>query len=150
MKLAEERAVIVAVDADGGAWVQADSEAGCNGCAASGACGTALLGQALSRTARRLRVDNPAGMPVGTPVILGIAPGALMLGAIVTYLLPLAGLLAGGVLGSALATGEDLPTLMGGAAGMFLCYLLARRLLRRKAHALSPRLLRKAASGNTE
>lgn len=143
MKLIEERAVIAAVDEDGGAWVHADSGSGCNGCSASGACGTALLGRALGRPAQQLRVDNPAGLPPGTPVVLGMAPGALLLGAVLTYLFPLVGLLIGGVLGAMLVPGRDLPVGAGGVVGMLLCLQFARRLLRGKAHVLSPQLLRR-------
>lgn len=143
MKLIEEPGVIVALDEAGGAWVEAAGDDGCGGCAASGHCGTAILGEVLGRQPRRVRVDNPASFPAGTRVVLGIAPQALLHGAVLTYLLPVGGLLVGAGLGAVAGLGSDLAALAGGAAGLFSFLRLGRWLARRRAHALCPQLLRR-------
>ena len=149
MKLLEEPAVIVAVDDDGAAWVESANDAGCGGCGASGHCGTALLGQALRRAPRRLRVDNPGRFDVGTRVTLGLAPRALVLGAIYTYLVPVLGLLLGAAAGSALSGGVELWVAAGGVCGLTGGLIWARRRLRRQHVALAPTMLRRDGGATT-
>lgn len=142
MKLVEERAVIVALEADGAAWVEPLQESGCGGCAASGQCGTALLGRALPRRRHRLRLENPLALPEGTVVIIGLPTHALLYGAILVYLVPLFGFLAGGLLGARLLPGGDLGALAGAVAGMAAALGWGQRRVRRYGRALTPRLLR--------
>lgn len=82
---------------------------------------------------RRLRVRNdlPGPVQVGDQVDVGVADGILGQAALVTYALPLAGLLLGALAG---ARGGDVGAILGGAAGLGVAWLLARR-MRRQAEA---------------
>jgi len=68
----------------------------------------------------------------GDAVMVGLAEGALLRGALLVYLLPLALLLAGALLGQAAFAGAgEEPVILSGATGLGLGFLAARVLSRR-------------------
>jgi len=114
-----ERALVVTVDGDH-AWLERRSGGGCGGCSAAGGCGTRLLGSALGRRPVRLRARNLLGAVPGDEVIVGLAEGALLAGALRAYGLPLATMLlgAGGV--RLLGADGDLAGALGALGGLAL------------------------------
>lgn len=97
----ETRAVVVQVDGQH-TFVQASQGGGCGQCGGKG-CGTAKLSQMFCSQPRRFQVDNPINARVGDQVVVAVADGTVLRGIGLLYLLPLALLAAGAVLGSVAA-----------------------------------------------
>ena len=144
----EERAVVTETG-QGYAWLDIRRRSACGGCRASDGCGTAALAKIW--TGKRLRVRALADLPLrpGDEVIVGMADGALLRGASLAYLLPLALLFAGAILGqTAFAfAGEELVVLCG-MLGLGLGFLAVRVLSRRFANdtRYQPVVLRRATA----
>ncbi len=113
----ETRAIVVQVEGQY-ALVQANQGNGCGQCNGKG-CGTGKLSQLFCSKPRQFQVDNPIRAKVGDEVIVSIQDGAVMRGIGLVYLLPLAFLVAGALLGSVMA-GQTGPQDGYGAAGAFI------------------------------
>ncbi|WP_227368419.1 SoxR reducing system RseC family protein [Halomonas sp. M20] len=132
----EERGVVVALFA-GGAWVEARSLSGCNGCAKTG-CGTGLL---TRRRSSRLALYTDAGLCIGNRVRMGISPKSFLQGALIVYGLPLlTAVLAGGLAETLLSPGPlAVPFMFAG--GLLGGCLLSRHQLQRHHRRYQPILL---------
>lgn len=127
----EESAVVLEVG-EGYAWVETRRRSACGACAASGGCGTATLAKAWGERPTRVRALSTLPVQPGDAVMVGLAEGALLRGALLVYLLPLALLLAGALLGQAAFAGAgEEPVILAGATGLGLGFLAARVLSRR-------------------
>ena len=115
------------------AWVETRRQSSCGACAASKGCGTALLGQVFGARRARLRVLNRIGAKSGDLVVVGVAEQALVRGSLAVYLLPLLGLMGGGMFGVWLAntlawtTTVDGSSVLCGIAGLALGLAWVRR-----------------------
>lgn len=127
----EELAVVVDAG-DGYAWVETRRRSACGACSASAGCGTATLAKVWGERRTRVRVISAWPLRPGDTVIVGLAEGALLRGSLLVYLLPLALLLAGALLGQAafVGAGEE-PVILAGAVGLGLGFLAARAVSRR-------------------
>ena len=65
----------------------------CASCSARGACMT------LGPNERRLEVDDPVGAQVGDEVEIGLPPGRVVWASTIAYLVPVAAMLLGGLIG---------------------------------------------------
>ena len=131
----EEQASVVALEGDF-AWVEAARATTCGQCSARGGCGTSMLAGVLGRRRARLKALNRAGARPGDQVVIGLPEGELMQGTLALYLLPLAGLFAGGLAGETLAAlpalaGTEVPTVAGAALGFWAGLFWARARTRR-------------------
>ena len=150
----EERAMVVAVE-EGYVWLETRRRSSCGGCQqASGGCGAATLAKLWPGQRARVRAIAEPGLRPGDEVMVGLAEGALLRGALLVYLLPLALLLAGALLGQAVFAGAgEEPVAALGVVGLGLGFLAVRvlsRRLRRDAR-FQPVVLRRAnamESGN--
>lgn len=126
----EETAVVVALEADGSAWVETRRQSSCSGCQARAGCGSGALAGLFARR-HRLRAANPVRARVGDRVRLGIQGAALLRGAVMVYALPLVTLFLGGLFGEFLdgrwRSGGEPGVLLGALAGLLLGLGLARR-----------------------
>ncbi len=113
----ETRAIVVQVEGQH-AQVQANQGNGCGQCNGKG-CGTGKLSQLFCSKPRQFQVDNPIRAKVGDEVIVSIRDGAVLQGIGLVYLLPLAFLVAGALLGSLMAGQTGLQDGYG-AAGAFV------------------------------
>ncbi|MCB1920794.1 MAG: SoxR reducing system RseC family protein [Candidatus Competibacteraceae bacterium] len=122
----EERAR-VAEAGNGYAWVEIERRSACGGCQASSGCGTATLSKIWSGRQARTRAISDLPLCPGDEVIVGLAEGVLLYGALLAYLLPLALMLAGALLGEAVfaSAGEE-PVILLGALGLGLGFLAVR------------------------
>jgi sigma-E factor negative regulatory protein RseC len=127
----ETRAIVIRLEG-AEAIVEARQGGSCGQCSQEKTCGKAA--QLFSSAPRSFRVRNDMNARVGEEVQISMADGVLLRSAVVMYLLPLALLLAGGMLGShwAGAAGHDdayaaTGALLGLAAGFALARLIARR-----------------------
>ncbi|MBK1705737.1 SoxR reducing system RseC family protein [Halochromatium glycolicum] len=131
----EENAVVVAAEA-GIIEVEIHRRASCNACSARSGCGVSLLDRVLGRRPQRLVLANKLDARVGDEVVIGIPEGALLKAAVAAYMLPLLGLLSGGIIGDLLvndaSVGEALP-LLGGLIGLGIGLLGTRFYSRRLA-----------------
>ena len=127
----EELAVVVEAG-DGYAWVETRRRSACGACSASDGCGTATLAKVWGERRTRVRAISTWPLRPGDAVIVGLAEGALLRGSLLVYLLPLALLLAGALLGQAAFAGAgEEPVILAGAVGLGLGFLAARIASRR-------------------
>lgn len=99
-------------------WVEAEQRSSCGDCSAKMGCGHALIGKALGGRLNTVQVRAALGVQTGDCVVLGVREDALLRSSLAVYLLPLAGLILGAVVGTALfVNGGDLPALLGGGLG---------------------------------
>lgn len=122
----EERAR-VAEAGKGYAWVEIQRRSACGSCHASEGCGTATLAKMWSGRQVRTRAISDVPLRPGDEVIVGLADGVLLRGALLAYLLPLALMLAGALLGEAAFAGAgEEPVILLGALGLGLGFLAVR------------------------
>lgn len=122
----EERAIVVEIG-HGHAWLEIQRQSACGGCHASDGCGTAALAKIWN--GKRMRIRALADLPLrpGDEVVVGMADGVLLRGALLAYLLPLALLFAGAILGETAfaSAGEEL-VVLSGVLGLGLGFLAVR------------------------
>lgn len=132
----EETALVVETEGEY-AWVETQRRSSCGSCSVKG-CGTGALSKILGKRSQRLRVLNPVDAKPGEEVVLGIREQDLLKGSLAVYIVPLLMMLAGALLGEALAPqwGSDtealslLLGLLGLAGGFFWLYRYNRALSR--------------------
>ena len=101
--------------------------AGCARCAAGNGCGNGLMDRLLGDRLHTVEARVPQSLSVaaGDVVSLGLDDDSLVRGAATAYLLPLGGLLAGCLAGSALLPAlGDAGVLTGGALGLLAGFAL--------------------------
>ena len=131
----EERGEVTAVNPPY-ATVVTQRTGSCGSCSTKG-CGTRSLSELFSSRSQEMQVLNPIDARVGEPVVLGLEEGALLRGSLAVYIVPLLTMIAGGVLGEALAPALSLTTseylslpvaFTGLAAGFFWVRRFGRRM----------------------
>jgi len=144
----EERAIVTEAG-QGYAWLEIQRRSACGGCHASDGCGTAALAKIWSNKRIRVRALSDLPLRPGDEVVVGMADGVLLRGALLAYLLPLALLFVGAILGQAAfaSTGEELVVLSGGL-GLGSGFLIVRALSRRLRNDIryQPAVLRRTAA----
>ena len=135
--LLEEEAVVDALDGDF-VWVRTTRTSACGGCSARGGCGSGILAEVLGRRAPRVRALNRAGAGLGDRVLVAVTPGAFLRSSLAMYLVPLLGLLGGGMAGTLIAGNVGMPdadgwAIAGGIAGAVLAMVWVRAFARRVA-----------------
>lgn len=121
----EERGRVVAVEA-GAVWVETQRRGSCGQCEAQASCGTGIWQQALRPRAHHLRARTGALQPaLGDWVVLGVADGVVLQGALVLYLVPLVALVLGAGLGQWLG-GREWISIVGAVAGLGLGLVAVR------------------------
>jgi sigma-E factor negative regulatory protein RseC len=97
----EETGVVVGVAGDL-AEVETRRQGACGSCSANGACGTSLLARYFGRKPLLLRAQNRAGAALGDVVVVGVPEDGLVRASLAAYLVPLLGLIVGGMTGPVL------------------------------------------------
>lgn len=122
-----EEAIVSRVEADI-VWVKARKQSVCGGCKARNGCGQEVL-QRLGRNWSEMPIASGtfprAQLQPGTAVTIGIAERAVLTASLVTYGLPICGLLAGVLLVAPLAS--SLYSVFAAAAGLYAGGLAAQR-----------------------
>lgn len=141
-----ERARVVAVDADA-CWVEFIASAGCGACASGQGCGGGVIGRLRGQRLQHLRVAlaGPLRPAVDDTVEIGMGEQSMLRASVLAYLVPLAGIVAGAVLGERLAAdaAREAWSIAGAGAGFVLAALGARVLARHPRSGIAePRLLR--------
>jgi sigma-E factor negative regulatory protein RseC len=98
----EAEGVIVKIGQEG-VFVETSRASACGGCSSKEGCGTSTLSQLLGSKTSSFKVLNPIGAALGERVVIGMEEAALLKSSLLVYLLPLAFLLTGAILGGWLA-----------------------------------------------
>lgn len=132
---------------NGMAIVESNPQSACGGCASSVGCGTKSLSSYMAKPLPPLVMHNDFDGNIGDQIEIGIPQSSLMKGAILVYLLPLACMLAGAILGGEIAK-ENSFQLMGGIAGFVFGAMYARVFMRseRFTRSLKPVFIKKTQS----
>lgn len=118
----EAEGVVVKLAADG-AYVETARASSCGSCSSQQSCGTTSLSRLLGGRPLSFRVQNPIGAVVGERVVIGLEESALLRSTLLSYVLPLALLMAGALLGSQVApagAAKDLYSVAGAGIGLVL------------------------------
>jgi sigma-E factor negative regulatory protein RseC len=114
--------------AGGVAWVRCEAQQACQRCAEGRGCGGGALGRLLGDRLRLVRVaSSDMDLRVGEGVVIGLGETALVRAALVMYLVPLLTLFAGAAIVHRLSGGLDPLVVVGGAAGLLVGLVYARR-----------------------
>lgn len=133
----ERRAIVIYLDGDEA--VVAAQHGGCGHCDSVQGCGSGKLAKLFCSQPRQFRVRNDVNARVGEEIQISVVEGALLRSASILYLLPLALLLVGGVLGSHWAVdvaSRDGYSAAGAVIGLVAGFVLAR-LLASRQHVLA-------------
>lgn len=134
-----------------GVFVETSRTSACGSCSSQGNCGTTTLSQLLGSKKSAFKVLDPIGTRVGERVVIGLEEVALLKSSLLVYLLPLALLLAGAILGSLLAPAhQDAYAGWGALSGLILGFV-ALKLASTRAGAqqqYQPVILRRVFSPN--
>lgn len=121
--MAQEKGLVAGVTNDGWAEVVADRKDACDHCGAKRCCVSLGSGAEVVIKAR-----NRAGAKEGDLVSIDLSSGAVLKGAAVIYLIPLAGLMLGVIIGTGLnqrlGISETIAAVVFGFAGLFLGFLI--------------------------
>lgn len=148
----ETEGVVVKLGADG-AYVETARASSCGTCSSQQSCGTTSLSQLLGGKPRPFRVLNPIGAAVGERVVIGLEESALLRSTLLSYVLPLALLMAGALLGSQMApasAAKDLYSVTGAGIGLMLGFAALKWVAARAGgqRQFQPVILRRAYSCN--
>lgn len=117
------------------------SQGGCGRCREPGGCGGHNAVQIFCQEPRRFRALNPVGAQVGEKVVIGVADGVISRAVLILYVLPLALVVMGAVIGGMLGAGgnRDVMAAFFAMGGGGLAWLSARYLQRHQdARSVQP------------
>lgn len=117
--MSETKGIVTSIDGDY-AMVSADDQGGCGRCHEKNGCGGANVGRMFCSTPQTWRVLNPRGAKVGEEVRIVVGDGAVSASAMLIYVVPLASLIAGALLGSELAA--EAGGIIGAVSGLVLAW----------------------------
>lgn len=130
--LMHESGIISSIEGDF-AYVDAQSQSGCNGCASSSGCGTSAIATLFTTASKRaIKVRNRLNAQVGDQVILTLDKSRLIKHSFMAYGVPLIGLFLFAILLSSLSvrllevgeTAADIAAIIGGFLGVALGWWL--------------------------
>jgi len=130
----ETRAIVVQVQGNE-ALVEAIGEGGCGNCSSENGCSSSKLTQLFCSKPRQFKVHNEANAVIGDEVQITLPDGVLLRSSLLIYIVPLALLLSGGVLGahwSHDAASRDGYAAMGSLLGLVGGFVLAKWLSKRQ------------------
>lgn len=111
-----------------GIWVLTSAKSACSSCSAKAGCGSNLLARFVgSKNAVHVTVDREIHLQKGDVVEIGVAEHAVVVASLLSYLVPLVGLVVGALI---CASGGDLTSILGAIFGMFAGVFAARFLHR--------------------
>lgn len=135
-----------------GVFVETSRASACGSCSSQNSCGTTTLSQLLGSRKSAFKVLDPIGAAVGERVVIGVEEAALLKSSLLVYLLPLALLLAGAILGSLSAPVHlmDAYAGWGAIAGLILGFVALKLASARAGtqQQFQPVILRRAFSRN--
>ncbi|WP_335904203.1 SoxR reducing system RseC family protein [Shewanella algae] len=135
----EQVAKVIGTDSDGWVKVQVELKSACNHCSSSESCGTSAVAKAFGSRLQEFSLPSTETYPEGTLLRLGLPESVVLKAALLVYMLPLAGLFMGGLLGRFVASLAGFST-DGGAISMAIAFaLLAWQLGKSQARRIENR-----------
>lgn len=122
--MAIEKALVLEIKGDR-ALVQTQRKSSCQSCQLENSCGQGLLTKVGSERAMELWVDNYLDARPGQIISLSVPDEGLLKASALMFLLPLMFMLAGAGIALSVFSG-DIPSIIGGAIGLFLGFSVAR------------------------
>ena len=126
-----EQGIVIRTDTKT-AWIKTTKTGACESCSAKSSCHTLGGGKEME-----VQAINEAGARIGDQVVIGFETASLMKVSFLLYIFPVLGLIAGAIVGEAIAPyfsmNESLSALLIGGFAFFLCYLF----IRKKGNALA-------------
>lgn len=110
----------------GHVWVASNSQQDCQRCAQGIGCGGALMSKLLGSRLHEIRAVALGSLAVGQGVDLKLSETALLMAALMTYVIPLMGLMSGALIGFWVSSTGDGGTLIGACIGFVSSLLLLR------------------------
>lgn len=102
-----------------------EQRSGCGSCGAKNSCGTAVLSKLGPQIHHQLHVSIEQPLEPGQKVEIGIAEKSLISSALLVYMTPLLGLMAGGAIGQ-FGLASDAGAAISGVIGALLGFICAR------------------------
>ena len=119
------------------AQLRCEQRSGCGSCHSRNTCGTSILNKMGADSSHQLEVESKHPLVPGQRVEVGITESSLIRSALLVYMLPLAGLIGCAAILQGLFH-TDLAAacggVLGGAGGMWLARLYARRMSGRREY----------------
>lgn len=135
----EQTGEVVRIEGDL-AVVQVIPQSACGTCSASKGCGTSAVAKLFPRRLPQVAVTNTLAAEPGDRVVIGLGDADVQAASLYLYGVPLAGLLAGAIVGQQWGGAEPW-AILGGLSGMLSGLVLARQLGRSRQSR--PALLRR-------
>lgn len=134
----EQPATVVSID-EQQIWLDVERQSTCSGCKLRSGCGTGLLSRHVGQRFSRLAVPRTQNLQVGEQVHVQIAEEELLQGALMMYLLPLLGLIAGAALVN-LMSGPAWLEIISGLTGLTLGFIWLGRYFSQRQHKMQTQL----------
>lgn len=109
----------------GVAILNCEQRSGCGSCDAKKSCGTAVLSKLGPQIHHQLQVSIAQPLEPGQKVEIGIAEKSILSSALLVYMTPLVGLMAGGAIGQ-FGLASDVGAAIGGVVGALLGFTIAK------------------------
>lgn len=135
----EQSARVVSID-DQQIWLEVERQSSCSGCKLRNGCGTGLLSRHVGQRFSRLAVPRTKNVQVGEQVQIQIAEKGLLHGALMMYLLPLLGLIAGAGLVNLMA-GPAWLEIISGLGGLTIGFIWLRHYFKYHQDSMQTQLI---------
>lgn len=146
----EEQVIVTSLDV-GGAWVEGVQQSACGSCSAKAGCGKHTMSQLGRKVSLWLPEDDSQDsnclgnkLSIGQQVVVGLPEGAILRSTLVLYGIPLMFLLAGAIIGHALA--GELASILLSVFSMLLGFKLARNRAENNRRHWQPKFIRSCES----
>ena len=135
----EQQATVIQIE-DDTIWLQAERQSTCSQCQIKQGCGTGLLAKHVGKRFSKIAVNKTAETTVGQVVTLAIPEQALLQGAALMYLLPLALLFLFSIVTRTFQLGEGLE-ILAGLAGLITGFIWVKQHLRNKKDGIQAKVV---------
>jgi len=135
----EQQATVIDID-DDTIWLQAQRQSTCSQCQVKQGCGTGLLAKHVGKRFSKIAVNKTTETTVGQVVTLAIPEQALLQGAALMYLSPLALLFLFSVVMRTFQMGEGLE-ILAGLVGLVVGFIWVKQRLRNKKDGIQAKVV---------
>ena len=135
----EQQATVIDID-DDTIWLQSQRQSTCSQCQVKQGCGTGLLAKHVGKRFSKIAVNKTTETTVGQVVTLAIPEQALLQGAALMYLSPLALLFLFSVVMRTFQMGEELE-ILAGLVGLVVGFIWVKQRLRNKKDGIQAKVV---------
>lgn len=135
----EQQATVIEIEGDT-IWLQAQRESTCSQCQVKKGCGTGLLAKHVGKRFSKIAVNKTTETSVGQVVTLAIPEQALLQGAALMYLLPLALLFLFSIVMRTFQMGEGIE-IFAGLTGLVAGFILVKQHFKYKKDGIQAKVV---------